>query len=99
MLIHDIVRLFFGAKLTLYGTTFYAGSVLVTSGLLAFGSWLLALGSWLLKIVRVKIQQRLQKLGLLDLIAPEHILSDRTAALRQAVAVVGNKGILSEVAV
>ena len=40
-----------------------------------------------------KIQQRLQKLGLLDLIAPEHILSDRTAALRQAVAVVDNKGI------
>jgi len=36
---------------------------------------------------------------LLDLIAPEHILSDRTAALRQAVAVVDNKGILSEVAV
>jgi SulP family sulfate permease len=46
-----------------------------------------------------KIQQRLQKLGLLDLIAPEHVLSDRTAALRQAVAVVDNKGILSEVAV
>jgi SulP family sulfate permease len=46
-----------------------------------------------------KIQQRLQKLGLLDLIAPEHILNDRTAALRQAVAVVDNKGILSEVAV
>ena len=46
-----------------------------------------------------KIQQRLQKLGLLDVIAPEHILSDRTAALRQAVAVVDNKGILSEVAV
>jgi SulP family sulfate permease len=46
-----------------------------------------------------KIQQRLQKLGLLDLIAPEHFLSDRTAALRQAVAVVDNKGILSEVAV
>ncbi len=40
-----------------------------------------------------KIQQRLQKLGLLDLIAPEHFLSDRTAALRQAVAVVDNKGI------
>ncbi|MEG4349475.1 SulP family inorganic anion transporter [Microcoleus sp. LAD1_D3] len=40
-----------------------------------------------------KIQQRLQKLGLLDLIAPEHVMSDRTAALRQAVAVVGNKGI------
>ena len=46
-----------------------------------------------------KIQQRLQKLGLLDLIAPEHVMSDRTAALRQAVAVVDNKGILSEVAV
>jgi SulP family sulfate permease len=46
-----------------------------------------------------KIQQRLQKLGLLDPIAPEHFLSDRTAALRQAVAVVDNKGILSEVAV
>jgi len=40
-----------------------------------------------------KIQQRLQKLGLLDLIAPEHFLSDRTAALQQAVAVVDNKGI------
>lgn len=40
-----------------------------------------------------KIQQRLQKLGLLDLIAPEHVMSDRTAALRQAVAVVDNKGI------
>ncbi|MEG4037392.1 SulP family inorganic anion transporter [Microcoleus sp. w1-18aA5] len=40
-----------------------------------------------------KIQQRLQKLGLLDLIAPEHFLNDRTAALRQAVAVVDNKGI------
>ena len=46
-----------------------------------------------------KIQQRLQKLGLLDLIAPEHVMSDRTAALRQAVAVVDNKGLLSEVAV
>jgi len=46
-----------------------------------------------------KIQQRLQKLGLLDLIAPEHFLSDRTAALRQAVAVVDNKGILSKVPV
>ncbi|MEG4809247.1 SulP family inorganic anion transporter [Microcoleus sp. F8-D3] len=40
-----------------------------------------------------KVQQRLQKLGLLDLIAPEHVMSDRTAALRQAVAVVESKGI------
>ncbi|MEG4939557.1 bicarbonate transporter BicA [Microcoleus sp. F4-D5] len=40
-----------------------------------------------------KVQQRLQKLGLLDLIAPEHVMSDRTAALRQAVAVVDSKDI------
>jgi len=46
-----------------------------------------------------KIQQRLQKLGLLDLIAPEHFLSDRTAALQQAVAVVYSKEIVSEVPV
>jgi sulfate permease, SulP family len=49
-----------------------------------------------------KIQQRLQKLGLLDLILPEHLLSDRTTALQQAVGVVENKEkevALSEVAV
>jgi SulP family sulfate permease len=32
-----------------------------------------------------KIQRRLQKLGLFDLIHPEHVMSDRTAALQQAV--------------
>lgn len=31
-----------------------------------------------------KIQRRLQKLGLFDLIQPEHVLSDRTEALRKA---------------
>ena len=31
-----------------------------------------------------KIQQRLQKLGLFDLIQPTHVLTDRTEALRQA---------------
>ncbi|WP_456057561.1 bicarbonate transporter BicA [Aerosakkonema funiforme] len=38
-----------------------------------------------------KIQRRLQKLGLFDLITSEHILSDRTVALRQAVDLVYNK--------
>jgi SulP family sulfate permease len=32
-----------------------------------------------------KIKHRLQKLGLLDLVNPEHLASDRTTALRQAV--------------
>ena len=32
-----------------------------------------------------KIQRRLQKLGLFDLIQPEHMISDRTTALQQAV--------------
>lgn len=32
-----------------------------------------------------KIQRRLQKLGLFDLIHPEHVMSDRTTALKQAV--------------
>ncbi|MCU0546347.1 MAG: SulP family inorganic anion transporter [Oscillatoriaceae cyanobacterium Prado104] len=44
-----------------------------------------------------KIQQRLQKLGLLDLILPEHILSDRITALQQAVGVVENKKVAMEV--
>jgi len=38
-----------------------------------------------------KIQRRLQKLGLFDLVTPEHILSDRTEALRQAVDLVYSK--------
>jgi SulP family sulfate permease len=38
-----------------------------------------------------KIQHRLQKLGLFDLVNPEHILSDRTEALRQAVDLVYSK--------
>ncbi|MFB2918168.1 MULTISPECIES: SulP family inorganic anion transporter [Aerosakkonema] len=38
-----------------------------------------------------KIQRRLQRLGLFDLITSEHILSDRTVALRQAVDLVYNK--------
>jgi len=36
-------------------------------------------------------QRRLQKLGLFDLVAPDHILSDRTKALRQAVDLVYSK--------
>lgn len=32
-----------------------------------------------------KIQRRLEKLGLFDLIHPEHVMSDRTSALQQAV--------------
>ena len=32
-----------------------------------------------------KIQRRLQKLGLFNLIQPEHMISDRTTALQQAV--------------
>ncbi|MBE9184655.1 SulP family inorganic anion transporter [Microcoleus sp. LEGE 07076] len=46
-----------------------------------------------------KIQQRLQKLGLLDLISPDRILGDRTTALQQAVAVADSKFALSEVPV
>jgi SulP family sulfate permease len=38
-----------------------------------------------------KIQARLQKLGLFDLITAEHIMSDRTEALRHAVDLVNNK--------
>jgi SulP family sulfate permease len=38
-----------------------------------------------------KIQRRLQKLGLFDLVTPDHILSDRTEALRQAVDLVYSK--------
>lgn len=38
-----------------------------------------------------KIQRRLQKLGLFDLIHPEHVMSDRTAALQQAVDRVSSK--------
>jgi SulP family sulfate permease len=44
-----------------------------------------------------KIQQRLQKLGLLDLILPEHILSDRITALQQAAGVVENRKVAMEV--
>ncbi len=40
-----------------------------------------------------KIQRRLQTLGLFDLIQPEHVMSDRTAALQQAVDRVYNKEI------
>jgi SulP family sulfate permease len=40
-----------------------------------------------------KIQARLQKLGLFDLITAEHIMSDRTEALRHAVDLVNNKQI------
>ncbi|MGB3203932.1 MAG: STAS domain-containing protein, partial [Crinalium sp.] len=42
-----------------------------------------------------KIQHRLQKLGLFDLITAEHILSDRTVALRQAVDLAYSKGIIT----
>ncbi|MEB3338287.1 MAG: SulP family inorganic anion transporter [Leptolyngbyaceae bacterium] len=40
-----------------------------------------------------KIQRRLQKLGLFELITAEHILSDRTEALRQAVSITENKDV------
>ena len=42
-----------------------------------------------------KIQARLQKLGLFDLITAEHIMSDRTEALRHAVNLVNEKQINS----
>jgi SulP family sulfate permease len=42
-----------------------------------------------------KIQGRLQKLGLFDLVNPEHILSDRTEALRQAVDLVYGKEVVA----
>jgi SulP family sulfate permease len=42
-----------------------------------------------------KIQRRLQKLGLFDLVNPEHILSDRTEALRQAVDLVYGKEVVA----
>lgn len=42
-----------------------------------------------------KIQGRLQKLGLFDLVNPAHILSDRTEALRQAVDLVYSKEVIA----
>jgi len=42
-----------------------------------------------------KIQRRLQKLGLFDLVNPEHILRDRTEALRQAVDLVYSKEVVA----
>lgn len=42
-----------------------------------------------------KIQHRLQKLGLFDLITAEHILGDRTVALRQAVELVYSRQIIT----
>nr|WP_242040757.1 STAS domain-containing protein [Coleofasciculus sp. FACHB-1120] len=42
-----------------------------------------------------KIQNRLQKLGLFDLVTPDHILSDRTEALRQVVALVYSTEIVA----
>lgn len=42
-----------------------------------------------------KIQRRLQKLGLFDLVTPEHILNDRTEALRQAVDRVYGKEVVA----
>lgn len=38
-----------------------------------------------------KVSQRLQKLGIYELIHPEHVMKDRTEALRQAVAQVGSE--------
>lgn len=42
-----------------------------------------------------KIQHRLQKLGLFDLIQPEHVLSDRTTALQNAVDQLQFKGAIT----
>jgi SulP family sulfate permease len=42
-----------------------------------------------------KIKQRLERLGLFNLIIPEHILTDRSSALRQAVTVVSAKNNLN----
>jgi SulP family sulfate permease len=42
-----------------------------------------------------KIQHRLQKLGLFDLIHPEHVLSDRTTALQNAVDQLQFKGAIT----
>ena len=42
-----------------------------------------------------KIQHCLQKLGLFDLVTREHILSDRTEALRQAVDLVYSKEVVA----
>jgi SulP family sulfate permease len=42
-----------------------------------------------------KIQHRLQKLGLFDLIQPEHVLSDRTTALQNAVDQLQFKGAMA----
>ena len=38
-----------------------------------------------------KIRQRLEKLGILSVIPPQHVLSDRTEALRQAVALIDGR--------
>ncbi len=40
-----------------------------------------------------KIESRLEKLGIFSLIKPDHVISDRTAALRQAVDLVYSKGV------
>jgi SulP family sulfate permease len=42
-----------------------------------------------------KVQKRLQKLGLFDLIHPDHLVGDRTLALRQAVEQVNQKSQLT----
>jgi SulP family sulfate permease len=42
-----------------------------------------------------KVQKRLQKLGLFDLIHPDHVVGDRTLALRQAVEQVNQKSQLT----
>ncbi|NJR63637.1 MAG: SulP family inorganic anion transporter, partial [Cyanobacteria bacterium CRU_2_1] len=42
-----------------------------------------------------KIQRRLQKLGLFDLIHPEHVIHDRTAALRQAIDQLHSKELIT----
>lgn len=42
-----------------------------------------------------KIQSRLEKLGIFSLITPNHVLSDRTVALRQAVDMVYSKGVVA----
>jgi sulfate permease, SulP family len=43
-----------------------------------------------------KIQRRLQTLGLIDLIHPDHIISDRTTALRYAVESIKDSGSLNQ---
>ncbi len=42
-----------------------------------------------------KIQKRLERLGLFDLISPEHVLDNRTEALRQAVEYVYGKEVMA----